>query len=32
VPWVDFVKGVRKDDIMHQHLASGPGEDVVVSY
>jgi hypothetical protein len=21
VPWVDFVKGQRKDDIMHQHLA-----------
>lgn len=22
VPWVDFVKGQRKDDIMHQHLAA----------
>ena len=21
VPWVDFVKGQRKDDIMHEHLA-----------
>ena len=21
VPWVDFVKGQRKDDVMHQHLA-----------
>jgi hypothetical protein len=22
VPWVDFVKGQRKDDVMHQHLAA----------
>src|SRR3712207_3444073 len=22
VPWVDFVKGQRKDDIMHAHLAA----------
>src|SRR3546814_8235841 len=22
VPWVDFVKGQRKDDIMHEHLRS----------
>ena len=21
VPWVDFVKGQRKDDVMHEHLA-----------
>jgi hypothetical protein len=21
VPWVDFVKGQRKDEVMHQHLA-----------
>ncbi|HEX2808661.1 MAG TPA: hypothetical protein VHN80_21065, partial [Kineosporiaceae bacterium] len=21
VPWVDFVRGQRKDDVMHQHLA-----------
>jgi hypothetical protein len=21
IPWVDFVKGQRKDDVMHQHLA-----------
>src|SRR3954454_23081230 len=21
VPWVDFVKGQRKDDVMHDHLA-----------
>ncbi len=21
VPWVDFVKGQRKDEIMHEHLA-----------
>src|SRR3954471_10858034 len=22
VPWVDFVKGQRKDDVMHEHLAA----------
>ena len=22
VPWVDFVKGQRKDDVMHEHLAT----------
>jgi hypothetical protein len=22
VPWIDFVKGQRKDDIMHEHLAN----------
>jgi hypothetical protein len=22
VPWVDFVKGQRKDDVMHKHLAA----------
>jgi hypothetical protein len=22
VPWVDFVRGQRKDDVMHQHLAT----------
>src|SRR5215470_14119348 len=27
VPWVDFVKGVRKDDVMHQHLAGFEGEE-----
>ncbi len=21
MPWVDFVKGQRKDDVMHEHLA-----------
>ena len=21
VPWVEFVKGQRKDDVMHEHLA-----------
>ena len=21
LPWVDFVKGQRKDDVMHEHLA-----------
>jgi hypothetical protein len=25
VPWVDFVKGARKEDIMHQHLAAFTG-------
>jgi hypothetical protein len=30
VPWVDFVKGVRKDDIMHQHLAGFTGTEGVL--
>ena len=25
VPWVDFVKGQRKDDVMHEHLAGFSG-------
>jgi hypothetical protein len=33
VPWVDFVKGQRKDDVMHEHLArfeeAGRSEGVV---
>ena len=24
VPWVDFVKGQRKDDVMHEYLAGSP--------
>ena len=43
VPWVDFAKGQRKDDVMHEHLArfdrrgggavhrAGAGEDPAVS-
>ena len=27
VPWVDFVKGQRKDDVMHEHLARFTGEE-----
>jgi hypothetical protein len=30
VPWVDFVKGERKDDIMHQHLARFTGTEGVL--
>jgi hypothetical protein len=30
VPWVDFVKGQRKDDVMHQHLARFTGEEGVL--
>lgn len=30
VPWVDFVKGQRKDDVMHQHLAEFSGEQGVL--
>jgi len=30
IPWVDFVKGVRKDDIMHQHLAAFTGTEGVL--
>src|SRR6266487_3476737 len=33
VPWVDFVKGQRKDDVMHEHLAAheaaGRGQGVL---
>ena len=25
MPWVDFVKGQRKDDVMHEHLAAFTG-------
>ena len=44
VPWVDFVKGQRKDDVMHEHLAGfdrrgggavhrpGAGEDLGVPH
>jgi hypothetical protein len=30
VPWIDFVKGQRKDDIMHQHLARFTGTQGVL--
>jgi hypothetical protein len=30
VPWVDFVKGQRKDDVMHQHLAHFTGQEGVL--
>jgi hypothetical protein len=30
VPWVDFVKGQRKDDVMHDHLAGFTGEEGVL--
>ena len=30
VPWIDFVKGQRKDDIMHQHLARFTGTEKVL--
>ena len=30
VPWVDFTKGQRKDDVMHQHLAEFDGEEGVL--
>jgi hypothetical protein len=30
VPWVDFVKGQRKDDIMHQYLAAFTGAEGVL--
>jgi len=30
VPWVDFVKGQRKDDVMHEQLASFTAEEGVV--
>ena len=43
VPWVDFAKGQRKDDVMHEHLdlhrrrggavhRPGPGEDRAVAH
>jgi hypothetical protein len=30
VPWVDFIKGQRKDDVMHEHLARFTGEQGVL--
>jgi hypothetical protein len=30
VPWVDFVKGQRKDDVMHHHLARFSAEEGVL--
>ena len=30
VPWVDFVKGQRKDDVMHEHLAEFTAVEGVV--
>ncbi len=30
VPWVDCVKGQRKDDIMHQHLAAFTAKEGVL--
>ncbi len=30
VPWVDFVKGQRKDDVMHAHLASFTAQEGVL--
>jgi hypothetical protein len=30
VPWVDFVKGQRKDDVMHDHLARFTAEEGVL--
>jgi len=30
IPWVDFVKGQRKDDVMHEHLASFTAQEGVV--
>ena len=30
LPWVDFTKGQRKDDVMHQHLARFTGTEGVV--
>jgi len=30
VPWVDFVKGQRKDDVMHEHLARFDAEEGVL--
>ena len=30
VPWVDFVKGQHKDDVMHEHLARFTGTEGVL--
>ena len=30
VPWVEFGKGQRKDDVMHAHLATFTGEEGVL--
>jgi hypothetical protein len=30
IPWVDFAKGQRKDDVMHEHLAGFTAEEGVV--
>jgi len=30
VPWIDFVKGQRKDDVMHEHLASFTADEGVL--
>lgn len=30
VPWVDFVKGQRKDEVMHEHLAEFDAEEGVL--
>src|SRR5919206_2273685 len=30
VPWVDFVKGQRKDEVMHEHLARFTGDEGVL--
>ena len=30
IPWVDFVKGQRKDDVMHEHLATFTAEEGVL--
>ena len=30
VPWVDFAKGQRKDDVMHEHLARFSGTEGVL--
>ena len=30
IPWVDFVKGQRKDDVMHQQLAGFTAKEGVV--
>jgi len=30
IPWVDFVKGQRKDDVMHEHLAGFTAQEGVV--
>jgi len=30
IPWVDFVKGQRKDDVMHEHLAGFTAQEGVL--